>query len=416
MEKEASPMNPDWFYAEENPYRKANEALQQRKWKSAETGYSLALSAPEGNEYDQDMAALNLASAQMAQGKASEHWQAFGKLCGIAAERRLTKERLAALQAGAEDPVVVHSDQVGIGDIAHFLPVLEQLKKSGVKNVQLAVRGFMHKPLDGPSQAYGVPLINEKEQDSVAGDHTHLLALYGLLKMPPADLRSEKALYTTTEKALGKIRDSITSHVDKQIAIVFLGEDRPATLIGGKELPHDPKQHGRQLDAAAFEQLLQEHPNLLLFDCNPAKSRIHSDGEKNSLQISSAYENQIVPLPAEDEPFDSVIALGLIWNQEAGKFVGFAGDNGPPNLFSRTLTKEAQQRFVFIIPNRQEYDMRMEGEGDKYTQMLSYCPIYKCANPEEQAVVIRKAYEDLTKTEPSEAKTEPSAAWYCTVI
>ena len=398
MEEKKGPMNAEWFYAEENPYAEANKALQEKKWERAENGYKFLLSAPEGSEYDQDMAALNLASAQMASRRPSKHWKAFGKLCGIAADRRLTQERLAYLTSGeAEGTVVVRSDQVGIGDIAHFLPVIPMLKKAGVRDVRLAVRGFMHKPLQGPSEAYGMPLVNEKEADAVEGDHTHLLALYGLLQVSPANLRCEKAIYTTTERALGKIRESMASHASKKIAIVFLGEDRAATLIGGKQLPHDPKEHGRALDAQSFEQLLRERPNLLLLDCNPEGSRVKFDGDDHTnLGMSPDYQERVVPLPAEDEPFDSVIALGLIWNKEEGKLVGFAGDNGPPNLFSRTLTKEAQQRFAFIIPNGDEYDMRMEGEGDSYTQMLSHCRVYRCAKSEEQAATIAEAYKEIT--------------------
>ena len=392
MEKEEGPMNAEWFYAEDNPYAEANRALQKKEWEDAEKKYQTLLAQEEGNEYDRDMVALNLASAQMAQRKPSPHWESFGKLCGIASERRLTKDRLAELQAGKEGTVVVHSDQVGIGDIAHFLPVIQILKRAGVKDVRLKVRGCMNKPLQGPSKAYEIPLV-----DGAEGDHTHLLALYGLLQVSPSDLRCEKAIYTTTETALGKIRESMDRHADKKIAIVFLGEDRAATLIGGKQLPHDPKEHGRGLNARAFEQLLKEKPTLLLLDCNPEKSRISFDGEEHAnLAMSSDYQERVIPLPAEDEPFDSVIALGLIWNKEEGKFVGFAGDNGPPNLFSRTLTKEAQHRLAFIIPNGEEYDMRMEGEGDSYTQMLSHCRVYRCTNPAEQAATIAKAYKEIT--------------------
>ena len=396
MEKEEGPMNAEWFYAEENLYAEANKKLQQRNWEEAESAYQALLAKHEGNEYDQDMATLNLASAQMARRKPSKHWETFGKLCGIAADRRLTKERLTELQAGAEGTVVVHSDQVGIGDIAHFLPVIPMLKRAGVKDVRIAVRGFMHSPLQGPSEAYGVPLINEKEADEVEGDHTHLLALYGLLQVSPDELTCEKAIYTTTERALVKILSSISCHVSKKIAIVFLGEDRAATLIGGKQLPHDPKEHGRGLDAKAFEQLLKEKSNLLLLDCNPETSRISWDGEEHNLSMSPDYQERVIALPAEEEPFDSVIALGLIFNKEEGRFVGFAGDNGPPNLFSRTLTKEAQRRLAFIIPNGDEYDMRMEGNGDSYTQMLSHCRVYRCAKSEEQAATIAKAYEEIT--------------------
>lgn len=66
----------------------------------------------------------------------------------------------------------------------------------------------------------------------------------------------------------------------------------------------------------------------------------------------------------------------------------------------RALTKDVQCRMALIIPNGSqdtgEYDMRMEGEGDVYTQMISNCFVYKCATPADQAAVIEKAYQDMT--------------------
>lgn len=403
MEREGA-MNADWFYDESILYAAPNSYLQEKSWEEAETVYKVMLEEDSRRGYDQNMAALNLACAQMAQGKASEHWKAFGKLCGIAPDRLLTEKdltRLTSEKEGKEEEeesrtVIIRSDQVGIGDIAHFLPVVKKLKETGVKDVRLALRGFMHKPMQGPSKAYGVPLINEKELDEVKGHQTHLVALYGLLKVRPQDLACEEPIYTTQEKALGKIQEAITPHESKKIAIVFLGENRPATLIGGKQLPRDKEAYGRELDAQAFERLLRKNPDMLLLDCNPEESRITFEGEENNLRMSAEFKDRVLALSPEDEPFDSVIALGLIWNKDEERLVGFAADNGPPNLFARTLTKDAQRRFAFIIPNSQEYDVRMEGEGKKYTQMLSHCRVYKCDRPEEQADVIASAYSEIT--------------------
>ena len=231
-EQPPNPMDDRWFYSKDHPYATANKLVQQRQWKQAEKNYLELLAERAGSEQDQDKAALNLASAQMAQGKASEHWEAFGPLCGIPADRLLTQERLENLGSEEEErgTITIHSNMVGIGDIAHFLPVVAQLKDKGV-DVQLAVRRFMHTPLEGPSKAYGVPLIDEKEADNAARYQTHLIALYGLLRVAPGDLACEKALYTTTESAVGKIRDALAPH--EKVSIVFLGEDRAGKLIGG---------------------------------------------------------------------------------------------------------------------------------------------------------------------------------------
>lgn len=398
-------MNATWFYKKENPYAQANALLQLRNWRQAETEYQQLLAQKAGSEYDQNMAALNLASAQMAQRKASEHWQSFDKLCGISAKCRLTSEQLESLPTKKDGTVIVHSDQVGIGDIAHFLPLLSILKKRGAPKVFFAVRDFMHAPLHGPSKAYEIDLINEKKADTVAGYHTHLIALYGLLQASPAQLACEKPIYTTTEEALHTMRNAINPHEGHKMAILFVGEKRPATLIGGKQLPHNPEEHGRELDARAFEPLLKNQPTLLLLDCNPEKSRItfNTIGSCH-LEMTPEYKKRIVPLPVENKPFDSIIALGLIWNRDEERFVGFAGDNGPPNLFAHTLTKGAQKRFAFIIPNGKEYDMRMEGEGPQYTHMLSHCPVYCCKTPAEQASTIICAYKELTH---EKHQTEP---------
>lgn len=52
-----------------------------------------------------------------------------------------------------------------------------------------------------------------------------------------------------------------------------------------------------------------------------------------------------------------------------------------------------------IIPNggknTGEYDMRMEGQGSQYTQMISNCTVYKCDSPQNQTAVIEKAYRQM---------------------
>lgn len=189
----------------------------------------------------------------------------------------------------------------------------------------------------------------------------------------------------------------------KKLGVVFLGEDRGATLMGGKKLPHNPKEHGRHLDARAFEPLLKKHEDLILIDCNSSKSHIQfDDDDKDNLVMSAEFEKRVVTLPEEQTPFDSIMALGRVVSVDRPNYVGFGSDNGPTNVFGRSLTKKAQNRFAFIIPNPEEYDMRMEGDGDSYTQMISDCRVYKCSAPDQQEATIEKAFNDIEEKEEKE--------------
>jgi hypothetical protein len=148
--------------------------------------------------------------------------------------------------------------------------------------------------------------------------------------------------------------------------------------------------------ASAFESLLQHEIDLVLVDCNPSKSAIRFDGEgEEHLRMSGEFKDRVMQLPAEETPFDTTIALAHVMNVDHPRAVGFAADNGPANMFARALTKEAQRRFAYLIPNSQEYDARMEGEGEAYTQMISHCRVYKCISPAAQAEVIEKALDDM---------------------
>ena len=264
----------------------------------------------------------------------------------------------------------------------------------------LAARGFMHTPLEAPAKEMGVTLINEKDEKAMAQGNTvtHLMALLGHLKLSPEQLSPENPLFTTDEQAVARVKNSLDSRLKggKKLGVVFLGEDRGATLMGGKKLPHNPEEHGRHLEAKAFEGLLRKHKDLILVDCNSPKSHIQfEDDDKDNLLMSAEFEKRVVTLPKEQTPFDSIMALGRVVSIDRPNYVGFGADNGPTNMFGRSLTKKAQRRFAFIIPNPEEYDMRMEGDGDSYTQMISNCRVYKCPAPDQQEATIEKAFDDI---------------------
>jgi hypothetical protein len=403
------PLNADWFYNENNPYRESNDLYQIRKWDKAASSYERILSAGVGSEYDQNMARVNLASCEMAQGKATENWNAFDALIGISQEQRLTKELINGEGALKNKVVLARTDYDGIGDIAHFLKTAHELKKRTGCKVIVSVRNFLKPTFAGAIAGYGLELVGEKDEQQPKVDYTtHIIGLLGHLKMDPASLASERVMLTAPEDAI----DEINQHINpllaqgKTVVAVFRGEDRQAILIGGKRLPLDAQVHGRHLDSDAFKALLRKHPNVVLMDCGTPISRVAVDEDQ---------KNQYMVLPAEKQPFATTIALALAMNLNK-KIIAVGADNGPTNVFACALTKEAQRRMALIIPNgsrdKGEYDMRLEGKGkgDVYTQTIFNCPVYKCQTPADQTAVIEKAYHNMMLDDSSVVNADISAS------
>lgn len=385
------PMNANWFYAESNPYKAANRLYQNREWAKAAAKYKKLLINNVGSEYDREMARLNLSSCLMAQRVATSNWASFDTLSGIAADKQLSRKTLKA--TGSNQSVLIKTDKVGIGDIFHFLHAAGKLKQDTNFDVTLSVRNFLKATLASVAQSYGVNLIGDKDEQPDTTFVTHLIGLLGHLKMKPSAMAPDQVLFTVPDRALNVVRDLVDPALaqNKRIAVVFLGENRQATLIGGKQLPHDASRHGRQLDSKSFQTLLNNHQDLILLDCGTVNGRVNLTEEQ--------LNDRIMLIPAEEQPFDTIIALGRVMSNSKtkGKIVGFGADNGPTNVFSRSLDFDAQNEMAFIIPNGEEYDMRMEGEGSKYKQMISNCWIYKCRTPEDQERVVEKAFKDMAK-------------------
>lgn len=390
-------MDADWFYNPECPYKSANELYQNRQWQEAEHTYSALLAQNQGTVRDQAMARVNLATCQMAQRGSLSNWRAFDQVCA-----NPTDPSVPLANEHDESIVLVKTDGIGIGDIAHFLPAVKFLKEvPGVKKVLLGLRAFLHAPFKTAAQQLDVQLVDEKDsaQLATADRVTHLVALLGHLSLGTSLLRIEEPLLTADEKSVMRVKSTLDPKLEdrKHMCVVFVGENRAATLMGGKQLPRNPRTHGRQLNASAFEKLLQDNPELIVVDCNPSKSAItfNDEGEDN-VRMSAIFKDRVVRLPEEETPFDTTIALAQVMNIDRPSAVGFAADNGPANMFARALTKQAQRRFAYLIPNPQEYDARMEGEGECYTQMISNCRVYKCTSPDEQAETIEEALDDMT--------------------
>ncbi len=379
-----NPLDAKWFYDAGAPYAKANQLYQDKKWKEAEKEYLACVNSGKLSLDDQARVELNLASCQMAQRKQSRFWKGFDK---CAKYSNMLPESIQNVKR--DDTILVHSDQkIGIGDIFHFFETLNRLKQETGAAVTFSTRDFLKSALQSAADMYNIALIGSEDAQPQTTYQTHLIGLIGHLNMFPKYLQPEKAIFLPEENAIIRVKNQVDPLLDagNTLAIVYLGEDRQATLIGGKELPHDPQVHGRHLDSKPFGLLLAKYPNLHLIDCGNDKSKLQLEDRKD----------RVSELIAEKKPFDTHMALARVMSKvKKGLMVGFGADNGPTHVFTRSLDIDAQESFAYIIP--EDYDMRMEGEGEKYKQMLSNCWVYKCKTPEDQAVVIEEAFEDLTK-------------------
>ncbi len=399
MEKEKStevdmrtPMDSEWFYDKSTHYPKANRMADKRQWELAEKEYRKVFSKEEVGSYDSDMAILNEAAAQFAQGKSICGWAVFDEF-GTPDENRWQGTNGVSLLGS----ILVKTDQIGIGDIFHFLKAVDELKKRSA-DITLSVKGFLHSALKGAAEAYKFTM---KKPDEVNPEDysatTHLVSLLGHLRMNPCQLAPEKVVLTTSDQAVGKITQAIAPYraAKKKIAVVFLGENRQATVMGGRKL------HRRHLDANAFKKLLLRHPELIIMDCNTKNNRIFfiagKDEEDTHTTMFSEFEERVVQLPDEDTPFDTIIAMGLVANKMGTDYVGFGADNGPTNVFTRALSIDAQGRTALIVPDIDSGDMRMQGVGRSYKQGLSDCWVYPCDTPADQSEVILGAYEDMSE-------------------
>lgn len=387
-QQQQGPMSAEWFYAQHNPFKTANDLHQARKWKEAEVAYKQKLEEGVGTEYDQDMAKLNLAACLMAQRESTEHWNSFDKLIGIPQENRLSQELLVSKE---KKSVLIRTDQVGIGDIVHFLATANVLKKKRPDwDVTVSVRPFLKNTISNVVQGYGCTLISEKDEQPKTDYTTHIIGLLGHLKMGPNDTKPDKFFLEAPERAKNVVNEQLKTVLEqgKTVLISFAGEDRQATLIGSKKLPLQPTDYGRQIHPIAFQLLLKKNPNLVLLDCGTPSSRIPVD-ENN--------KDRYMTIAKEEQAFDTIVALAAQMSANK-KILAIAADQGPSNVFARSIsTIDGQQRMAFIIPNPDQYDMRMEGEGSTYQQMISDCLVLKSNSSDvhDQYKVLKKALKKM---------------------
>ncbi len=397
-------MDAKWFYDEKNPYHAANMLLQKNEWQNAEGKYREFLNEKRGTAYDQAMASINLASCRFAQQLAATHWTVFDsdEMSDIKKENKLTG-LITSQKPGTE--FIVRTNSLEIKDKVDFLGAIKKLKKTvQEKKVLVAVEKRLHSLFAGPVKEYGCTLIDENDADTYGGIHLHLMSLLGHLKILPHELAPDKAIYMPSNIALLSVKKTLDGlkKRDKKTRFLFvlLGENHQATFMGGKQVPVNPKSHGGHLNAGAFEKLMKDK-SLVLIDCNPENSHIRFNKKDEAhLVMSSEFENRVVQLPNEEEAFDTVVALGLLANSGEYTYSGFGADNDSTAVLIHAFSKEAQEKFAIIIPNGNEYDVRMAGELERekyYKHMLSSCRVYPCEKPEDQSGVIMQAYKDMIK-------------------
>ncbi len=409
------PMDSTWFYDPHCIALTGNQFYQKQEWDKASDAYKNFLVDKQHSEYNKHKVGLNLASCLLAQGQATPHWACFDRLLNIAEDRLVPimsagsifgndKEALKELDLAQDELVwvsredknlvLVRTDQIGIGDIFHFISAVDFFIKLTNSKVTVSVPQFLKDTLTPAAEAYGFNIIGTKDDVPKTDYETHLISLLGYLQLSPSQLNPAKVVFTAPERAMNAVLEQIAGPLNLKytVAAVFAGENRQAKLIGGKKLPNDAKSHGRHLNSEGFEALLDNYSKLMLIDCGTKASRITINKESN--------KDRCLMIADEKQAFDTIIALGSIMNKEKN-IIGIGADNGPTNVFVRSLTNDGQDRMALITPNPQEYDARMENckdKSDKYKQPISNAWIYKCKSPsiKHQTKMIERVYQDLT--------------------
>jgi hypothetical protein len=383
------PMNSEWFYAKNHPFVLANNLHQECRWEEAEAAYKKRLIENVGTEYDKKMATVNLAACEWAQGKPTKNWGAFDELIGIDDQQLLSEDKIN--YADKKKSVLIRTDQVGIGDIVHFIETANGLKKKRPEwNVIVSVPPVLRGTASNVVKQYGCEIISNKDEQPKTDYTTHIIGLLGHLNMNPAATKPE-ILLAVSEEAMRSVYQQVDPYLrqGKTLAVIIAGEDRQATLIGGKLLPRNKTDHGRQLSPAVFQRLLEKNRDLVLVDCGTKASRI---------TVTEDLRDRVI-IPQENQPFDVHIALAKMMGLN-DKIVAILTDQGPANVFARAASEKAQEHIAIIIPNPEEADMRMQSKNREamYKQMISNCFVFKSKSPqlEDQVAVVENALRKIT--------------------
>lgn len=375
------PMNTKWFEDENTPYYKANQFIENRQWDQALIAYEKIKKEKNLSGYEQDMIAINQASALFANNTISHLWGVFDRL--IKERKNRIKGREDFENIKEEESVFIDTDQVGIGDIACFHKVLEEVP--GKKT--MSVKGFLHKTFEGLAKAYNVTLVKPGEVDPESFDRsTHIISLLGHGSMNKAyELSPDRVLLTVTEQCYKDIRSRLQKYSDKKKIIVFVGKDAPAPIMGGKTL------RKRHWHARSLEKLLDKHSDLMIVSGNPGHP-INCEiatNKKNNATIHEKYQDRLIQIGKEDFAFDRTIGLALAVNEE-GNIVSNGNDTGPFNVYKMNLNENSKNKTALFL---RDPDMRVSGVGNAYR---TYDGVWAYVmNDENEEDVVMGAYEDL---------------------
>jgi hypothetical protein len=403
-EQYKGPMDSVWFYNQDHPFACANQLHRDQQWQDASREYRdvLAQLKPTDNvrkpdemhhildsttEYHIHQAQLNLAACLLAQRQETELWTSFDALLDITKPKHISSSLIHHRHKLLKDQVIlVRTDHIDIGDIFCFLSVAHELKKRTECHILLSVPKILKEILANTAQAYNFKLIGSKEVPQLTHYETHLIALLGHLHLTPSQMSPEKVVFTAPELVRNIVFEQVLS-VLKQGNILIIADrgeagDQTNLLIGGRK-------HINDLRSEPFQGLLEKHSNIVLMDCSPQNNRIMLDNPKNQYLTLTTDTNK-------QQSFYNMIALARIMSNKKN-IIAFGTDTGRTNIFIRSLDHDAQNRMAFIVPDQQDYDIRMEGEGSKYKHMISNCWVYKCNEPADQTRVIEEAYNDMLK-------------------
>lgn len=381
-------MNSAQFYDNENVACEAYQCINNQEWTRAELAIQeLLLSGKITREKELALARINLASAQMAQGKSSSHWVAIDDLININDKKLLPADTLPQ----KDEVVIVRTDVVGIGDIAHFLPALKHLIESEAKII-VALRPYLI-PTFGPEcEKMGVICMDEEKELPEAKYHTHLVSFLGRYNLTPDQLAIQDGFAANISL---DIESQVAAQANQflqagyDILLFYPGEHRQVTVTGGRKLPENPDDHGRELTPSALKELLRQNQNLIAIDMQPNKEGKPFDiGDEN-------LQKRVVPVVKEQRAFDVHAEWSRLLNKCAERpqdchnhqIYGIGADNGPTNVGVRFLNQYGRNNFALVVPNPNCSDMRNEspGGGNVYRQRLSHIRIVKAESPEKQS-------------------------------
>lgn len=310
----------------------------------------------------------------MAYKKPTDCWVHCDALLDIRESQRISREKIDSLSVKENKIAFIKTDNSSLVDIFCFLPLVYELKKRTGWKVVMSVQESFKSILLGSVTGYGPDIVGGEDKQPMMDYIGHLMGLFGHLRMTPAAMRAERVMLTASDRAFRLVTQLINPILSqgKYIAAVFLDEHCPETL-----------------SSEPFKLLARNNSDLVIMDCGRENSRVSLDLDQKS---------QYVRLSEQEQTFDAIIALGRIMSVR-GNVVGFGSDHERVNICVCSLSRDAQERMAFIVPDIQKYDVREEGEGVRYKQIISNCWVYQCNAFADQHKLVRRVYKNMLENQ-----------------